>query len=252
MVHKSPIAHTPPRYLVVAQALMRDIEQGKYRVGSMLPTEMEICERFGISRYTAREAIRRLTELGLVTRRAGIGTTIKAQTATSRYIASISDPPELFAFTRKTRLEVLSDDQVKIAGEWVAILPEAEGQVWPRFTALRYMEGSPDPIAHTQFLVHPMYADIRDHIHRPGSTVYRLIEDLHGEHIAELKQEIGCISLPRRIATLLNARAGTPALRVLRYYLGSHENLLSVAVNIYPQDRFTLTTRWRLDWNANA
>lgn len=252
MIHKSPIAHTPPRYLVVAQALMRDIEQGKYKVGSMLPTEMEICERFGISRYTAREAIRRLTDVGLVSRRAGIGTTIKAQTASSRYIASISDPTELFAFTRQTRLEVLSDDLIKITGEWARILPEAQGQIWPCFTALRYMEGSDDPIAHTRILVHPAYADIRDRIHQPGATVYRLIEDMHGEHIAELKQDIGCISLPKGIATLLNARTGSPALRVLRYYLGSHENLLSVAVNTYPQDRFTLTTRWRLDWGAKA
>jgi GntR family transcriptional regulator len=250
MTYKSPIPHTPPRYLVVAQALMRDIEQGKYQVGSMLPTEMEICERFGISRYTAREAIRRLTEVGLVTRRAGIGTIVKARTATSRYIASISDPSELFAFTQQTRLEILTEEPVKVTGEWARILPDAQGQVWPCFTALRYVDDSKTPIAHTLILVHPAYAAIRDRIHEPGVTIYRLIEDLHGEHVAELRQEISSMALPKRIATLLKARAGSPALRVLRYYLGSHENLLSVAINTYPHDRFTLTTRWRLDWNA--
>lgn len=246
------MSRNQPRYMVVAQALMRDIERGKFKVGSMLPTEMEICERFGISRYTAREAIRRLTEVGLVSRRAGVGTTIKAQTVHSRYTASISDPSELFAFTRTTRLEVLSDDVVQIAGPWAQILPDAIGQSWPRFTALRTIEGADEPIAHTEILVQPVFAGIKDHIHAPGAIVHRLIEELYGQRIVELRQDIGCTSLSKPLAALLNARAGTPALRVLRYYLGPHEDLLSVAVNTYPQDRFTLSTRWRLDWRADG
>jgi DNA-binding GntR family transcriptional regulator len=77
--------------------------------------------------------------------------------------------------------------------------------------------------------------------------VYRLIEDLHGERIRELKQEISCVAIDKPIAKLLGAKAGSPALYVLRYYIGKGGALLSVSINIYPQDRFKLTTRWRLD-----
>ncbi len=252
MPPRSPIAPNTPRYLVVAQSLMRDIERGKYKVGGMLPTEVEICEKFGISRYTAREAIRRLTDLGLITRRAGIGTTVKARTINSRYTASISDPTDLFAFTRQTRLKVLAEDWVDIRGEWAEILPQAQGERWLRVSALRYMEGLDEPIAHTQILVHPTYQDIRAQLVKPGTTVYRLIEDMHGERIAELKQEISCETMPKDIGKLLNARAGTPVLRVLRYYIGSHDNLCSVAVNNYPRGRFKLATSWRLDWSAET
>src|SRR5688572_12145983 len=90
-----------PRYITVAQALMQEIESGKLPVGGMLPTEVEICERFGISRHTAREAVRQLTDRGIVTRRAGIGTTIRKNAVNARYTASISDPSELIAFTRQ-------------------------------------------------------------------------------------------------------------------------------------------------------
>src|ERR1035441_3716066 len=56
----SPLDATMPRYAAVAKALILEIERGRFPVGEKLPTEQEICERFGISRFTAREAIRRL------------------------------------------------------------------------------------------------------------------------------------------------------------------------------------------------
>ncbi len=244
---KSTEAPSTPRYQAVAQALMRDLEKGKFKVGTLFPTEMEICERFGISRHTAREAIRRLTDAGLVTRRAGIGTTVKAQAVQARYSASVSDPGELIAFTHQTRVDLLAFDRTEIKGELAEILPDAVGQTWPRFKLRRFVADSDEPIAYAEILVQPQFEAIREKIHQPGATVYGLIEELRGAPAAELMQEISCIALPRPIATLLGARAGTPALRVLRYYLGEHDELLSVAINTYPRERFKLRTRWRLD-----
>lgn len=241
-----------PRYQAVAQALMGDLEQGKFKVGALLPTEMEICARFGISRHTAREAIRRLSEAGLVSRRAGIGTTVKAQTVSARYTASVSDPGELIAFTRQTRLDLLAFDRVEITGELAEILPQAVGQRWPRFKLRRFVADSDEPIGYAEIIVHPDFESIREQIHKPGVTVYGLIAALRGKPATELEQEISCIALPTKIASLLGVRAGTPALRVLRYYLGEHGSLLSVAINTYPRDRFKLTTRWRLDGSTTA
>jgi GntR family transcriptional regulator len=34
---------------------------------------------------------------------------------------------------------------------------------------------------------------------------------------------------------------------VLRYYYAANERLLSVSVNLYPENRFRLSTRWRLE-----
>ena len=44
-----------------------------YPVGSQLPTEHELCERFAVSRYTIREALRRLREDNLVASRPAHG-----------------------------------------------------------------------------------------------------------------------------------------------------------------------------------
>src|SRR4030081_1870042 len=51
-----------PLYLQVVRALKDEIVGGVHPVGSQLPTEEELCERFSVSRYTVREALRLLRE----------------------------------------------------------------------------------------------------------------------------------------------------------------------------------------------
>ena len=70
------LAPTEHRYLQVARALRKEIVDGVYPVGSQLPTEHELCERFAVSRYTVREALRRLREDNLVTSRPRAGTLV--------------------------------------------------------------------------------------------------------------------------------------------------------------------------------
>ena len=59
---------------VVRRELTRLILGGEFPVGSKLPNEDRLCERFGVSRVTIREAVRGLIEDGLVIRRHGSGT----------------------------------------------------------------------------------------------------------------------------------------------------------------------------------
>ncbi|MBC5781471.1 GntR family transcriptional regulator [Ramlibacter sp. USB13] len=245
---RSLAAHAAPRYMRVADALIAEIEQGTYPVGEMLPPELEIAEQYGVSRYTAREAIRKLTELGLITRRAGIGTTVTSATAQSNYSARISDIDELIHYAKETRLKILGEEWVKVEGPLAEVLKPAKGQTWLKVTALRYPQGSRKPFSHTTMVVQPAYARIRERIRESGAAVYRLIEEMYGERISEVKQEITCLALDKEQATLLGEKAGNPALLVYRYYLGKDSNLLSVSINIYPPDRFKLVTSWRLDW----
>jgi DNA-binding GntR family transcriptional regulator len=59
---------------VVRSELKRLILGGEFSVGEKLPNEDRLCERFGVSRVTIREAVRGLIEDGLVVRRHGSGT----------------------------------------------------------------------------------------------------------------------------------------------------------------------------------
>jgi GntR family transcriptional regulator len=70
-------ARSRPRYAVIDEALREMIVQG--RPGDRLPSEAEMCERFGVSRMTARGVVDRLENLGMVYRVKGSGTFIADQ-----------------------------------------------------------------------------------------------------------------------------------------------------------------------------
>jgi len=66
-----------PEYNRLYNSLRNQILDGHYAAGQKLPPERLLCEDFGVSRITARHAIRLLQEQGLVERFQGRGTYIR-------------------------------------------------------------------------------------------------------------------------------------------------------------------------------
>ena len=54
-----------PKYERIAAMLRAQIESGAFMPGDALPSEARISERYGVSRFTARQALRRLEAAGL-------------------------------------------------------------------------------------------------------------------------------------------------------------------------------------------
>jgi len=74
-----------PLYLQVVKQLKKEITNGQYEVGDLLPTEDELIKRFHMSRTTIRSAIGILEREGVVSRKRGKGTIIKDQRIPQNY-----------------------------------------------------------------------------------------------------------------------------------------------------------------------
>ena len=61
-----------PEFLV--DNIKKRIENGDYKIGDKLPTEMQICEMFGVGRSSTREAMRILQAMGFIQILKGKGT----------------------------------------------------------------------------------------------------------------------------------------------------------------------------------
>lgn len=68
------MAQNQPMYLYIAENLRAKIKSGQLRQNEKLPTEGDLSEEYKASRNTVREAIRRLTDEGLLVSRPGQGT----------------------------------------------------------------------------------------------------------------------------------------------------------------------------------
>ena len=238
-----------PRYASLAEALIADIGRGRYRVGSLLPTEAELQQQYGVSRHTVREATRRLVDMGLISRHAGIGTRVRAKNAEAHYVASLTSIADLFQYTHETRLKLLGEATVVAQGKLAELLRCEPGQHWFVLRTCRYPLRGAEPISYTEIYVQPQYQGIRKFLGKDKSiTIYSLIEQEYGERIVEVQQDVSAVAISAAEAKLLGARARMPALRIVRYYLGSNDRLLSMSINTYPADRFHFSTHWRLEW----
>ncbi len=241
-----------PRYMQLAQTLLHEIESGQYPVGTQLPTEFELCEQFGVSRSTAREAVKRLVDLGLVVRQPRIGTTVCARAVASGYRQSVADVSDLYQYAAETTLVIESKETVEIDADRARILEAAPGETWLRLEGRRHAGNPKEPICTTEIWIHPAFRSIQG-MHGPlKGAVHAEIEEHFGEVITAVEQEIRAIVLAPADARPLNVDPHTAALLVSRKYRNRRNQLVELATSIHPADRFSYSTVLRREWGVGA
>lgn len=94
--------------------IFEQIAEGALNVGDKLPSEHEICDRFGVSRPVVREALLRLRADGLVTAHQGLGTFVSHQPAPR--LKTFSDVQNVGAYLRAQEIRVaLEGDAARLA-----------------------------------------------------------------------------------------------------------------------------------------
>ncbi|WP_061138786.1 GntR family transcriptional regulator [Caballeronia fortuita] len=239
-----------PRYMQLAQTLVNEIQSGRYPVGSTIPTEFELCEQFGASRSTVREAVKQLVQLGMVVRQPGVGTTVKALKAEGAYRQVMQQLSDLQRYTADTVLQILSTRTEALDDPAICDMLRANaGETWLHVTSIRRSQGSPDPICHTDAYIHPAFRSLRIDEGELHTPLFTMIERQFGEQIAEVQQEIRAVALSARIAKLVNAKPQSPALWVCRRYLNRRGDVVEGAINIHPADRYTYLETFQRGWN---
>jgi DNA-binding GntR family transcriptional regulator len=235
------------RHAAVTHDLAEGIASGRFPVGSLLPTEFELCEHYGASRHTIRVAIGELVELGLISRRKRAGTRVEARTPPGSYRQSLTSLDDLIQFGATHKRVVQETGALTATREQALSLGCAEGSRWLRISSLR-LDGDLGalPIGWTDVYIDPSYAQIPDlACAAPDALVSSLIEAHYGRRIAEITQDVEAVALPARLTDRLRAEADSPALRILRRYLDKNGETLEISESIHPAGRFTASSRLR-------
>ncbi len=99
---RQPRQRRVPGYRALADAIAEKVLAGEMRAGDLLPTEMELCEAFGVNRSTVREAIRVLEEARLLHRESA-----------KRLVVSHPSPEDMGQqFERVLRLQDISFEEL--------------------------------------------------------------------------------------------------------------------------------------------
>lgn len=239
-------ARPAARYATLAQALLKDIQAGRYRVGSQLPTEQELQSRFDVSRHTVRQALRELKDLGIISSHPGIGTMVRAQSHLPNLVHDASTVEDLLQITKQTRMKVIKSEEVIADAHLAALLPCGEGQQWIVLTMLRFLPKYAIPIAYLRTYIRPEFCSVVAKVEKSNVPLFRLIERDHGQRLREIKQEMTSVSLDATEAKLVEAEPGFHALQILRRFYNDQDRLTEVTIAKYPGGRFTHTAAFRL------
>lgn len=242
------------RHAVLRATLLQRIEDGVYPVGGPLPTEAELCAEFGVSRYTVREALRRLSDSGYVRRRQGSGSEVISTRPAVTYVHSMRSLEGLFQYAVDTTFTIESIGVEQPGPDLAEDLSGTADQPWLVLRGLRTDHPGGEPICASVVFVNADYAALADELPGSGGAIYRKLEDRFGVKVAEVEQEFRVLPMPAEAGRLLAARRGTLAVRVLRRYRDGAGRLMLASVNYHPAERFFYAMRMqreqgRADWS---
>jgi DNA-binding GntR family transcriptional regulator len=230
----------------LARHLTEQIESGRYAVGAAIPTEAQLQQRFDVSRHTVREALRELKSRGLILARAGVGTVVRAKAPRTSFMQGVGTLEEVIQFGEATRMKLLGHEHVVADAALAEQIGARAGQELVRLSLLRHRPREAMPAGWRHIYLRPEHADVAELVEAAREPVLRLVERRHHIRIAEVVQQIVAATLTAAQARVLGTRAGKPALHVTRQYFDSQDRLLMATVGLYPSDRFSHNTRFRI------
>jgi DNA-binding GntR family transcriptional regulator len=238
-VHKlSRSKNDEPLYLQVARALREDIVKGVLPVGSQLPTEDRLCESFAVSRHTVREALRRLREDGLVASKQGAGTVVISPRSSQSELLHAVSINDLASLAQGRRFSISSMEMEPVDGELAAQLGVDPGETWLVVRGIYRKLGDDQPDCWADYYINREFAAVGRILHHHSGPVFTLIEDLFGQTIAEVRQEITATVISRKLAATLEVKSGTAAVVVQRAYKTTTGQIAQVTVGTHPVSRF--------------
>jgi len=91
----SAVPSPSTRTETIATILRDEILSGQYRTGERLPSERDLCERFGVSRGAVREALKQLQQLGIASIQHGGARVVPIEECTLDVLGPLLDLNEI-------------------------------------------------------------------------------------------------------------------------------------------------------------
>lgn len=205
-----------PLYLQVSATLRTAILRGIYPIGSRLPTEDELCRRFGVSRHTIREALRQLRGDDLITSRPGSRPIVASPTPArpaERIGGEIGE--DFFDYVIGTRLDARSMDVTTITAELAAETGLPQGEQWLCVEGYRTSIDTGRTTCWNSYHIARRYAAVGPLLARQVGPLIPLLEDLFGKRITRITRSVSAVAMTEEHAGRFAAAPGWSALAIV-------------------------------------
>jgi GntR family transcriptional regulator len=221
------------RHETIAKQLSAEIREGIFPVGTQLPPELQLCERFDASRHTVRQALRSLTERGLIVRRASSGSMIIASHdprilvhSAEAVAKSLTNPSDLVR-------EIVARDLIRTPKELANFLQCDVGEEWFRLRTVSSSKQSGRIESAAEIYLPARYAGIVDHPQHEIMRISDQVLTMYNEEIEKVAIEVISRPRPAEIAALLKAERDGSGFAIVRRYTGKLKRIFEVSVTYH-------------------
>lgn len=229
------------KYIELGEQMLQQILQGHYAIGSLLPTEKEICQQHQISRHTAREALRYIERLGMVERRQGAGTRVLKSKLPDQLTQFTQSVQELLEFGLQTRFQVEHCARVAPCEEALRHWAASTAQHLVHLSGIRLDLHTGKPVCFS--VIQQLEADEEVGMALPDKKLVlkNMLNLLNSSNIGRVEQEFTACLLSAVLAAKLSDSANSAAMHVVRRYYSKQGALLLISQSTYPAHRFRYT-----------
>ncbi len=231
-----------PRYRAIADALAGAIRSGALDIGGQLPSERELSAEYGVSRMTARVALKSLVEQGLVSSIEAKGYFVAASRIDQRLQTLTSFSEDMRRSGRRPSSIVLAARMVQAGADVAARLGVAEGAAVYHLLRLRLADAVPVALeaAHVPDSLAPGLIDSADFA---AESLYATLKRRFGILPVEAEQSFEASAASASDAAILQIEVGSPVLRMTRLSLAADGRPIEFVQSVYRGDRFTMRVR---------
>jgi GntR family transcriptional regulator len=230
-----------PMYRQLEALLREQIQRGELEVGGRIPSEVQLCERWGISRITTRQALAELERDGLLERVPGKGTFVrKPQGRVTRLTRLSGFGENMEALGLEPGYETLKADKERVSLEVATRLQSTSTKA---FVIERTLLADGEPIGiHTSYL--PLWVVdqarggslTREALNR--GSLYRAIE-IAGVRLQRADEIVEPGIAGKEEARRLGINEGELVLKVKRTVYDSEEHPVEYVILTYRADHYT-------------
>jgi GntR family transcriptional regulator len=211
---RAHIVDPTPLYAVIEAQLMAGIARGEFPVGSQLPTEDGLIQRFAVSRTTVRKAIQILADRGLVEIRRGTGTFVAQPKITQELTELAGLVEDMNALGHAARVRLIDRIVVAADADVAEHLALAAGTRVMRIRRVRLANGVSMSLDET-YLPLGIGEKIATH-DLEAEPIFTLLEKRYEIPLVEAQYNLQAVSADHDVAAALEVEAGSPIFLIER------------------------------------
>lgn len=239
-----------PFYYQIRQQLLEQIRSGDLAPGQPIPSEHEISAHFGVSRMTARQAMKSLCDEGVAYSRPGLGTFVSSNKQAKTSTDLLSFTQEIKANGGRPGSRVLAFEEVTPDGEVAAALHLGASAKAFRLKRVRTSDSSAMSIEES-FLSAKLCPGLLEAFD-PRLSLYQVLAESYGIRMTRADEIAEASLASAEDAHLLQIKKNSPVFVLTRIsYAGSSEPAEFVR-SIYRGDRWKLVSRLTAGQNSGS